>query len=139
MATRTLFNQLELAFAPICNYDFVFIKDDEDFRRHLQSSTLYVIAQRPELTFDIHGIDGDGNGQVILDFLIRQKGHSSVLTCKLPVYQEAYAQDITKDFHLRFQYAHPKPNPMQPPTGYRLAGSQHWQHGNLRHRYPAPG
>jgi hypothetical protein len=112
MTTRALFNQLELAFAPVCNYDFTYFRSDEGFRRQVQSSTLYLITQRPELTFEEvvpTAIDG---GQVILHFIIRQKGHDSILNCQLPLYQNAYARDINKEIQLHFQYALPKPDPM---------------------------
>lgn len=112
MTTRALFNQLELAFAPICNYDFTVLRDDEGFRRQVQSSTLYLITQRPEITFEgVEPITIAG-GQVVLQFIIRQKGHSSALSCQLPVYQEPYARDIDKEVQLRFHYAFPKPEPI---------------------------
>lgn len=112
MTTRALVNQLVLAFAPICNYDFALLKDDEGFQHHVRDSMLYIIAQRSELTFEQLRPSFEDDGQTILAFEIRQKGHPEVLTWALPLYQEAIAQDIAKEISFHFMYALPLPNPM---------------------------
>jgi hypothetical protein len=121
MATKAIFNQLVLAFAPICNYDFIFLKEDEGFQERVRSSMLYIIAQRPELTFEALHPYEVGGGQIVLKFDICQKGNVSILHCEIPVYQNAFAEDIDKDIQLRFQYALPKPLPL--PTAWNSESS----------------
>ncbi|MFC5270305.1 hypothetical protein [Adhaeribacter terreus] len=83
-------NQLQLAFSPICNFDFSIIKSDPILQNILKESRIYIIAQRPVLSFEniVPNID---EGEI--QFEIRQIGNPSFLKCKLPIFQN----DITLD------------------------------------------
>lgn len=112
MSRRIIFNYLELAYSPVSNYVFSIIKEDELFRELTKTSTLYIIAQRPELTLDNFHLQNADRGQLIALFEIRQKGNTSVPQCELPLYQAAMASDITKEIKFHFEYALPKPDPL---------------------------
>jgi hypothetical protein len=107
-----MFNYLELAYSPISNNVFSIIKDDERFRQLTQKSTLYVIAQRGELTLNNFHFGNGDSGQLFCLFEIKQKGNPSVLNCVLPLYQPAIASDITREIKFHFEYALPKPDPI---------------------------
>lgn len=51
MAEQRLFNLIQLAYTPLSNYDFVMVKDDPIIQEFINSGKLYIIAQRPVLTF----------------------------------------------------------------------------------------
>jgi hypothetical protein len=116
MARKIMINSLELAFCPVSNNDFAFIKDDEGFQNHAHQSTVYMIAQRKELTIENLDLYFIAPYQTILRFEVRQKGNPSVLKCQMPIYQENIASDPEKEIKFRFEYAYPKPDPM--PQGF---------------------
>ena len=107
-----MFNYLELAYSPLCNYDFALIKEDELFQRFIQKSTLYIVSQRNELTIEALSPQFIPPFQIVLHFDIRQKGNSSVLKCEVPVYQPNLAFDVEREIRFHFEYALPKPNPI---------------------------
>lgn len=111
MSRRVMYNYLELSYSPVSNHIFTIIKEDPLFQQLTQKSTLYVIAQRGELVLDNLDFLPLEDGQLICRFEIRQKGHKSVLKCKLPVYQDALAADLTRDLKFHLEYAMPKPVP----------------------------
>jgi hypothetical protein len=88
MERKILINQLELAYSPVSNYEFAFLKHEPIFQNILLHSNLYIIAQRPEISFDNVRPDIP-NAQ--LEFEIRQKGNPSILKCNLPLKQRYIA------------------------------------------------
>jgi hypothetical protein len=52
MERQILINFLQLACSPICNFEFALLKDEAAIQRLLKQSNIYIIAQRPELTFE---------------------------------------------------------------------------------------
>jgi len=44
--------QLKLAHAPLCNFDFSSIKEEQVIQHILKRGMLHVVAQRDKLTFD---------------------------------------------------------------------------------------
>jgi len=112
MATKVMFNYLELAYSPISNYVFSLIKDDPRFRTLTEKSTLYIIGQRAELTFENLRFEDRDNRQFVCLFDIKQKGNQSVLACELPIYQQNLASESSKVIKFQFEYASPKPNPI---------------------------
>ncbi|MDR6803173.1 hypothetical protein J2Y45_000443 [Dyadobacter sp. BE34] len=81
---KRLINQLELAYAPLTAYEFAVMKDDPQFEEALDRASLYILAQRPVMTFDNVRFDRDG-----LLFDISQKNNPETLHCKLPFTQSA--------------------------------------------------
>lgn len=112
MSRKVMLNSLELAYSPVCNYDFALIKSDEHFQSFVKKSMIYIITQRNELTFEsFHPILVEHN-QVMIHFEIKQKKNVSVLKCAIPVYQTHLAHDIEREIKFHFEYALPKPDPL---------------------------
>lgn len=81
-----IINKLELAYAPLSSFEFAKVKQDPMIERALEESSLYVMAQRPILTFEFvipHHFD------YALTFEIHQKGNKNKLICKMPFFQES--------------------------------------------------
>lgn len=87
MNRKSLINQLELAYAPLTAYEFAIVKDDKLIERALEKSSLYIIGQRPIITFE--NVIPDTTVYQ-LNFEIHQKGNPNILKCKLPFDQEIF-------------------------------------------------
>ncbi|MGV8830321.1 MAG: hypothetical protein ACWA6U_18640, partial [Breznakibacter sp.] len=85
MNDKRIINQLELAYSPLSNYEFTIIKNDPMIERALDEASLYVIAQRPVLSFENLNVN---ENDYSLEFEIHQRGNSKKLTCKLPLIQK---------------------------------------------------
>jgi hypothetical protein len=112
MARKVLINLLELAYAPVCNYDFSRIKEDVMFQEFVKKSTIYILTQRKELTFEKLILEFEPPNQTIICFEIRQKGNLAVLKCKLPVYQTNLATDSSQEISFHMEYGLPVPEPL---------------------------
>ena len=77
MKQKSLINQLELGYAPLTAYEFATMKDDSLVEQALQKASLYVIGQRPVITFE-NVIPDDSEYQ--LNFEIHQKGNPNFVT-----------------------------------------------------------
>lgn len=96
MDKKVLINQLELAYSPICNFEFNSLKSEPIIQDILSDSSLYIIAQRPILTFEnIRLIDDE----CTLNFEIHQKGNPNILKVALPFFQDQIATDLNKDVY----------------------------------------
>jgi len=84
MVDKRLINKLELAYAPMTAYEFAVTKNDKDIEQALYKASLYLIAQRPVITFE--NVIPDKK-EYKLNFEIHQKGNPNVLKCKLPLIQ----------------------------------------------------
>lgn len=84
MNQKSLFNQLELAYAPLTAYEFAIMKSDQSYERSLEKACLYIIGQRPVITFE-NVIPSTKKYE--LHFEIHQKGNPNILKCKLPLIQ----------------------------------------------------
>lgn len=87
MDRKSLLNQLELAYAPLTAYEFAIVKDDKLIDRALENASLYLIGQRPVITFE-NVIPDTSIYQ--LNFEIHQKGNPNILKCNLPIDQEIF-------------------------------------------------
>ena len=87
MNRKSLLNQLELAYAPLTAYEFAILKDDKEIERALEKASLYIIGQRPVITFE--NVIPDTTVYQ-LNFEIHQKGSSNILKCELPFDQEIF-------------------------------------------------
>ena len=85
MNRKSLVNQLELAYTPLTAFEFAIMKDDSDVEKALEKASLYVIGQRPVITFE-NVIPDESEYQ--LNFEIHQKGNPNILKCKMPLIQE---------------------------------------------------
>lgn len=87
MNRKSLLNQLELAYAPLTAYEFAIVKDDKLIERALEKASLYLIGQRPVITFE-NVIPDTTIYQ--LNFEIHQSDNPNILKCKLPFDQEVF-------------------------------------------------
>ena len=87
MNRKSLLNQLELAYAPLTAYEFAVVKNDKAIERALEKASLYIIGQRPVITFE--NVIPDTKVYQ-LNFEIHQKGNLNILKCKLPFDQEIF-------------------------------------------------
>jgi hypothetical protein len=81
---------LSLAYPPISNYDFTFIREEKVVQEYLSRSQLYMISHRPKLVFDNVSIDSDEN----ISFEIRQETTNYKIHGILPVRQTAFLANI---------------------------------------------
>lgn len=92
MSTKNLINQLELAYAPLTAYEYAVVKDDQGTEKAIENASLYIIAQRPVITFE-NVIPDKRVFQ--LNFEIHQQGNPTVLKGKLPFTQSIFG--LTED------------------------------------------
>jgi len=87
MSYKNLINELELAYAPLTAFEYATVKDDEGTEKAIESASLYIIAQRPVITFE--NVIPDTK-EFQLNFDICQQGNPTVLNCKLPFVQSIF-------------------------------------------------
>jgi len=87
MSRKILVNQIELAYAPLTAYEFAILKDDQWIEKALEKASLYLIGQRPVITFENVVPDTE---VYQLNFEIHQKDNPNILKCKIPFDQEIF-------------------------------------------------
>lgn len=97
MERKSIINQLKLAYSPLSNYEFNFLKSDKIIEQIIDEASLYIIAQRNILSFE--NIVSNQDKQ-LLEFEIHQKNNSEILKCKLPYFQDAIGASKTKEIAL---------------------------------------
>lgn len=108
MGQNALFSYLKLAYTPVSNYDFTIIKDDPIILEYINASSLYIIAQRPVLTFENFNLNPNDQINPYLTFEIRQKGLKKILKCKLFVFQEQLMNVDHRRIKIAVNYIYPK-------------------------------
>ena len=101
MGQKCLINQLELAYAPLTAYEFAHIKDDKLLDKALEKASLYLICQRPVMTFENVILD---TTIFQLNFEIHQKGNPNILKCRLPFDQEVFGLIKDNSIYIAFNY-----------------------------------
>src|SRR4051812_49276296 len=101
MNSRRLHTNLQLAYSPISNYEFYFLKQEKIMQEILAESTLYVICQRTELSFENITFD---EIEDVLHFEVHKKGSSTILKCQLPFEQRLIKPNQEKTVELEFGY-----------------------------------
>lgn len=96
----------------MCNYDFTILKSDEDVQHILRESKIYIIAQRPVISFE--NIKPDKTNTAIT-FEIHQKGNPNILTCSLPFFQPAIAKNEQLEILLYMGSNDPENKIISPP------------------------
>ena len=97
MEQKSIINQIELAYSPLSNFEFSILKNDKAILSAIEKSNVYIIGQRPILSFENLRVD---NEIQVLYFEIHQKDNLSVLKCKLPYFQEIIGASRDKDIGL---------------------------------------
>lgn len=108
MAVQRLINFLQLSYTPLSTYDFTIVKDDVIIQEFINSGKLYVIGQRPILTFEKFTLDADNPEDPILKFEIHQKGVSETLRCKFPLFQAGFDIPRGTSASIAINYTYPK-------------------------------
>lgn len=101
MDRKSLLNQLELAYAPLTAYEFAITKNDIFIEKALENASLYIIAQRPVLTFENVYVD---ENSYTLNFEIHQKGNSNIIKGKLPLIQKVVDSNENDTIAVAFNY-----------------------------------
>lgn len=129
MERKSLLNQLELAYAPLTAYEFAITKQDKLIELALQEASLYIIAQRPVITFENVVPDLDDYN---LNFEIHQKGNDTVLKGSLPLIQKAAGSEKDDTIAVAFNFLEKTKKQEQPPFnnihGFSL--TKHTEVGN---------
>lgn len=95
MKWKGLTIKLQLAYPPVSNYDFTHVRTEREVQQWLHDSMIYMIVQRPVMTFDhVRILDN------AMEFEISQKGKEETLFCCLPVRQRALMDDPEGDLGL---------------------------------------
>jgi hypothetical protein len=122
MNRKSLLNQLELAYAPLTAYEFAVVKDDKLIERTLENASLYLIGQRPVITFE--NVIPD-NTVYQLNFEIHQRNNPNILKCKLPFDQEIFGLMDDNVVDVAFNYLDKSIKQAKPPFqnihGFSLA------------------
>ena len=101
MNRKNLINQLELAYAPLTAYEFALVKNDKLIEIALEKASLYIIGQRPVITFE--NVFPDINVYQ-LNFEIHQRGNPNIVRCKLPFDQEVFGLYNDNVLDVAFNY-----------------------------------
>lgn len=112
MSYKSLINQLLLAYAPLTAYEFAEVKEDPDFEKAIERASLYIIAQRPIISFE--NVTPDEIGYK-LNFEIHQKGNDQILTGNLPLIQSVVGSKETDAIGLAFNFLDRTSNQKEPP------------------------
>lgn len=112
MNRKSLLNQLELAYAPLTAYEFAVVKDDKLIDRALEKASLYMIGQRPVITFENVTLD---TSEFQLNFEIHQKDNPNLLKCQLPLDQEIFGLIEDNVVGIAFNYLDKSIEPETPP------------------------
>ncbi len=99
MNSKSFLSKLSLAYAPMSNYEFTFLKAEKIIQEILADSMLYIIAQRPMLTFE--NIKEIPESESVY-FEIHMQGSNNCLRCELPYYQKEIGKDNTKQIIIHF-------------------------------------
>ena len=93
-------------------YEFAIVKDDQLIERALEKASLYLIAQRPVITFE--NVIPDTT-EYQLNFEIHQKGNPKILKCKLPFDQKIFGLIDDNVVDLAFNYLDKSIKQVKPP------------------------
>lgn len=100
MKTNRFDSTLKLSYSPISNREFYYLKQEDKVKKLLESSSLYVIAQRQELFFEITAFDSSTN---TLSFNIIKNDCDNVLRGVINLQQNQIIPYNIENFEIRFE------------------------------------
>lgn len=112
MESKSLLNQLELAYAPLTAYEFAITKQDKLIEFALIEASLYIIAQRPVITFENVVPDKQNYN---LNFEIHQRGNGNILKGSLPLIQKSAGSKKNDNIAIAFNFLDKTKKQEQPP------------------------
>ncbi len=98
---KSILNRLELAYAPLTGYEFAIVKKDPKIELAMENASLYVIGQRPVITFENVVLEAF---EYAVNFEIHQKGNPNILKGKLPLIQECVDSKSDDTIALDFNF-----------------------------------
>jgi hypothetical protein len=101
MSRKSLINQLELAYAPLTAYEFAVMKSDKLLDKALKEASLYIIGQRPVMSFENVIVD---KVKYQLNFEIHQEGNKNKLKVNLPLIQTVVGSKNDDTIVISFNY-----------------------------------
>ncbi|MFH7014169.1 hypothetical protein ACHRV5_20125 [Flavobacterium sp. FlaQc-52] len=114
MNRKSIVNKLELAYAPLTGYEFAIVKQDPHIERALEEASLYVIGQRPIITFE-NVVPSHRDFSV--SFEIHQKGNPNIIKGKLPFMQNAISGTFNGNIAIAFNFLDKEKIKKEPPFG----------------------
>lgn len=99
--SKNLFNQIRLAYAPLTSFEFAKLKKDADINEAIKLASLYLIAQRPVISFENFVFN---TNKLVISFEIHQKENPVYLKCELPLFQENIGLSKTDSYALAFNF-----------------------------------
>lgn len=124
MNIKNIVNKLELAYSPLTGYEFAHVKQDPYIERALEEASLYIIAQRPIITFE-NVIPNPDPLNYSLNFEIHQRGNNNILKGNLPLIQSCtncvFDDNIVLAFNFLDNDDTPKVFPLGNLHGFSLA------------------
>ncbi|QKJ32882.1 hypothetical protein HQ865_25045 [Mucilaginibacter mali] len=122
MYSKRLFNKLKLSFSPLSNYDYSLLTSQTSLTDILAESHIYMIVQRPCLTFEELYIDPTIEEDPILRFKICKKGSAEFLECSFPyrrgMFKELFKEKMGMLFTPDYEFLHHK---FSDPPYYHIA------------------
>ena len=88
---------MELAYGPITNWEFAHVKSDPNIEMVLDQASLYIVAQRPIITFEKLLVNPE---ELVLEFEIHQRHNPHVLKCRFPYLQDVFNIDGSNEISL---------------------------------------
>ncbi|MCK4921576.1 MAG: hypothetical protein KAS71_11055 [Bacteroidales bacterium] len=101
MKRKSIINKLELAYSPFTNYEFGIVNDYSIIEKAIEQASLYVIAQRPAMSFENIIPNQEEN---ILEFEIHQRNNPEILKCKFPYLQKVFEATGKNDIGIVINY-----------------------------------
>ncbi|WP_233898676.1 hypothetical protein [Tenacibaculum piscium] len=122
MTKKSIINKFELAYAPLTGYEFAVEKKSKILEKALEEASLYVIAQRPIITFENVS---PNPSDYSLEFEIHQKGNLNILKGKLPLIQSSAECNFDDNIAIAFNFLNNTESQIEPPYnnlhGFSLA------------------
>jgi hypothetical protein len=122
MNKKSIINKFELAYAPLTGYEFAIEKKSKILEKAFEEASLYVIAQRPIITFENVS---PNPSDYSLEFEIHQKGNPNILKGKLPLIQSSAECNFDDIITIAFNFLNNKESQIKPPYnnlhGFSLA------------------
>jgi len=95
MSFKALTSKIKLAYPPISAYEFEHLKTEKVVQDYIQNAMIYVLAQRPVLSFEKIEL-AEFEDCMGISFEIHKQGSESVLKCNLPFLQAEIESDPEK-------------------------------------------
>jgi hypothetical protein len=114
MNRKSIANKLELAYSPLTSYEFAIVKYDKYIEQALERACLYLIGQRPVITFENLEHNFLDNS---ISFEIHQKGNKNILRGKLPLRQSCINKVFGDTIKLALNFLDKNNIKKEPPFG----------------------